>query len=115
MYNKVTPEIIEKLKNICGSEYVLCDEETIGLHSEDETEDLSFPPEAVVKPRTAEEISKIFKLANEYNIPVTPRGGGTGLSGGALAVHGGICLAMARFNRIIDIDTKNFQATVLPA
>ncbi len=114
MYNKVTPDIIEKMKEICGSEFVLYDDETLKLHSEDETEDLSFPPEVVVKPGTAEEISKIFRIANEYKVPVTPRGGGTGLSGGALAVHGGICLAMSRFNKIIEIDTKNFQAVVQP-
>jgi glycolate oxidase len=75
---------------------------------------LSFPPEVVVKPANAEEISKIFRLANEHLIPVTPRGGGTGLSGGALAVHGGICLSMVRMNKILEIDEKNFQAVVEP-
>lgn len=114
MYNKVTPQIIEDLKKIACDEFVLADDESIKLHSEDETEDLSFPPEVIVKPATAQEISEIFRLANKFNIPVTPRGGGTGLSGGALAVHGGICLSMARFNKIIEIDTKNFQAIVQP-
>ncbi len=114
MYNKVTPEILEELAAVVGSEYVLYDNETLHLHSEDETEDLNFPPEVVVKPATAEEISAIFKIANEHKVPVTPRGGGTGLSGGALAVHGGICLSMARFNKIIEIDEKNFQAIVQP-
>ena len=114
MYNKVTPGILEELAAVVGSEYVLYDSETLHLHSEDETEDLNFPPEVVVKPATAEEISAIFKIANEYKVPVTPRGGGTGLSGGALAVHGGICLSMARFNKIIEIDEKNFQAIVQP-
>lgn len=114
MYNKVTPRIIEDLKKIAGDEFVLADDESIKLHSEDETEDLSFPPEVIVKPAAAQEISEIFRLANKFNIPVTPRGGGTGLSGGALAVHGGICLSMARFNKIIEIDTKNFQAIVQP-
>ena len=114
MYNKVTPDIISKLAAIVGNEFVLYDDESIKLHSEDETEDLNFPPEVIVKPITAEEISQIFKLANEYKIPVTPRGGGTGLSGGALTIYGGICLSMVRFNKIIDIDTKNFQATVQP-
>ncbi|HRJ86830.1 MAG TPA: FAD-binding protein, partial [Ignavibacteria bacterium] len=114
MYNKITPGIIAKLAAIIGSENILSDTESLHLHSKDETEDLSFPPEIIVKPATAEEVSAIFKLANEFKIPVTPRGGGTGLSGGALPIHGGICLSMARFNRIIDIDTQNFQATVQP-
>jgi glycolate oxidase len=114
MYNKVTPKIIDALKAISGTENVHADDETIKLHSKDETEDLSFPPEVVVKPANAEEISKIFRLANEHLIPVTPRGGGTGLSGGALAVHGGICLSMVRMNKILEIDEKNFQAVVEP-
>ncbi len=114
MYNKVTPEIIEKLASIVGNEFVLIDEESIKLHSKDETEDLNFPPEVIVKPISAKEISQIFNIANEHNIPVTPRGGGTGLSGGALTIYGGICLSMVRFNKIIDIDTQNFQATVQP-
>lgn len=114
MYNKVTGEIINKLKSILGSEYVLYDDESIKLFSSDETEDLCFPPEVIVKPSSAEEISEILKLANQYKIPVTPRGGGTGLSGGSLTVFGGICLSMARFNKIIEIDTKNFQAVVQP-
>lgn len=114
MYNKVTPEIIDKLRQIAGAENVFTDDESLHNHSEDETEDLSFPPEVVVKPANSGEISEIFKLANDYKIPVTPRGGGTGLSGGALTVYGGICLSMARFNRIIEIDEKNFQAIVEP-
>jgi glycolate oxidase len=114
MYNKLNSEITGKLKKIVGPEYVLLDEESLKLYSEDETEDLNFVPEVIVKPSSAEEISEIFKLANEYKIPLTPRGGGTGLSGGALTVHGGICLSMSRFNKIIEIDEKNFQAVVEP-
>jgi glycolate oxidase len=68
----------------------------------------------VVKPRTAKEVSEILIICNNDNIPVTPRGAGTGLSGGALAVHGGVILAMERFNQIIEIDDRNFQVTVEP-
>src|SRR4030095_3701023 len=114
MYNKVTPDIIAKLKVIAGEENVLSDDESISHHSEDETEDLNFPPEVIVKPSSAEQISNIFKLANEYMITVTTRGVGTGLSGGALTIYGGICLSMSKFNKIIEIDEKNFQAIVQP-
>jgi len=114
MYNRVTPDIADKLISISGRENVLADEESLKIHAEDETEDLHFTPEIIVKPSSSIEISKILKLANEHLIPVTPRGGGTGLSGGALAVHGGICLSMARLNRIIEIDENNFQAVVEP-
>ena len=114
MYNRVTSDIADKLISISGRENVLADEESLKIHAEDETEDLHFTPEIIVKPSSSIEISKILKLANEHLIPVTPRGGGTGLSGGALAVHGGICLSMARLNRIIEIDENNFQAVVEP-
>ena len=113
-YNKVTPEILSKLKKITGDENVFVDEETLQLCSKDETEDFHFAPEAVVKPNNSKQISDILKLANENIIPVTPRGGGTGLSGGALPIHGGIVLSMEKFNKIIEIDEKNFQAIVEP-
>jgi glycolate oxidase len=114
MYNKINSEITEKLRLIAGNENVITDEENLSLYSKDYTENLSFNPEIIVKPDTAEEISKIIKLANEFKIPVVPRGGGTGLSGGALAIYGGICLSMERFKRIIEIDRENYQAVAEP-
>jgi len=113
-YNKVSSSIVDELKSIAGNDSVILDAESLKLYGEDETEDYSFPPEVIVKPQNTQQVSKILKLANENNIPVTPRGGGTGLSGGALAVHGGICLSMEKFNRIIEIDEKNYQAFVEP-
>ena len=114
MYNKVSIEIIEKLKKIVGEEFVILDEESLKLYSKDYTENLSFNPEVIVKPNTTAQISEILKLANEEKIPVVPRGGGTGLSGGALPIYGGICLSMEKFNKIIEIDKENFQAIVEP-
>src|SRR6185436_8847872 len=113
-YKKLTPAIIEELKTITGENYVFSDAENLENYSRDETEDLSFLPEVVVKPRTAGEISKILLLCNREFIPVTPRGGGTGLSGGALPVFGGIIISMERFNSILLIDERNLQATVEP-
>jgi len=113
-YNKVTPEIIAKLKAIVGELNVLLDEESLVHYSRDETEDLSFRPEVIVQPDSARQISEILKLANIERIPVTPRGGGTGLSGGALPVYGGIVLSLARLNRIIEIDSANSQAIAEP-
>ena len=106
--------IIDHLITILGKEFVFYDDESLQHYGHDETEDLQFAPEVVVKPRTAEEISSILKLANKELIPVTPRGAGTGLSGGALPVHGGIVISMERFNTIIEIDERNLQATVEP-
>jgi len=97
-FNKVTTTIIESLKKIAGEEFVFTDAESLHKYGHDETEDLNFPPQVVVKPRTAEEIAEILKICNKENIPLTPRGAGTGLSGGALPVYGGIVLSMERFS-----------------
>jgi len=114
VFNKVNEKILKQLINIIGEKYVFTDAESRKNHSRDETEDLSFIPEIVIKPRTAEEISKILHICNEEKVPITPRGAGTGLSGGCLAVYGGICLSMERFNKILSIDERNFQVTVEP-
>ena len=114
MFNKVTPEIISELKSIVKDEWVFIDAESVQNYSHDYTEDFSFPPEVIVKPANTNEVSEIIKLANKYSIPVVPRGGGTGLSGGALPIFGGICLSMERFKSIIEIDEANFQAVVEP-
>jgi glycolate oxidase len=114
IYNKVTPSIVQKLQSIVGEEFVKSDVDSRSNYGHDETEKLLFLPEVVVKPITAEEISKILLLANEELIPVTPRGAGTGLSGGALPIYGGISLSMERFNKIIEIDERNLQATIEP-
>ncbi|MBS1645741.1 MAG: FAD-binding protein [Bacteroidetes bacterium] len=114
MYHKITPSIISELEQIVGKEFVFTDAERLSAHGKDETEQLLFMPEAVVQPRTAQQISAIMSLANTYKIPVTPRAAGTGLSGGALPVYGGIVLSVVRFNSIIAIDERNLQATVEP-
>jgi len=114
MFNKVTPEIISKLKEISGNEFVFIDADSIQNYSHDYTEDFSFPPEVIVKPANTKEVAEILKLANEFKVSVVPRGGGTGLSGGALPLFGGICISMERFKKIIEIDEENFQAVVEP-
>ncbi|MDQ3048332.1 MAG: FAD-binding protein [Bacteroidota bacterium] len=113
-YNKISQEIIEQIQQICGENYVMIDKEILADYGHDETEKLLFMPELVLKPRTSLEISGIMKIANEHLIPVTARGAGTGLSGGALPVHGGIIISMERFNSILEIDEQNLQATVEP-
>ena len=114
VYGKVTPPIIQQLQALIGDKYVLWDDQSLSKYSHDETEDLKFFPEVIIKPRTAEEISSIVKLCNEHLIPLTPRGAGTGLSGGALPVNKGILLSMERFNNIIEVDEGNLQATIEP-
>ena len=104
-------EQITAFKKIVGDAYVFVDEESLHQYAHDETEDLHFLPDVIIKPRTAEEISEILKICNQYKIPVTPRGGGTGLSGGALPHLGGVLLSIERLNSIIQIDERNLQVT----
>ena len=112
--NKITPAIIEQFKNIVGEAFLLTDTESIEKYGKDETENLFYAPEVIVKPRTAQEISALIKICNEHIIPVTPRGGGTGLTGGALPHFGGLVISMERFNEILEIDERNLQVTTEP-
>ncbi|WP_291720527.1 FAD-binding oxidoreductase [Bernardetia sp.] len=111
-FGKITPQILQELENIVGKEYIFTDDKNRDTYSRDHTEDYSFLPDVVLKPRTPEEISQIMKICNEHVLPVTPRGGGTSLSGGALPTNHGVVISMERFNEIIEIDTLNLQATV---
>jgi glycolate oxidase len=115
-FNSVTPKAVEALAAIVGSDYVLLPAAADDMlrYTHDETEDLRYEPEVVVKPANAAEISRIMQYCHENYIPVTPRGAGTGLSGGALAVHKGVVLSTERLNKIIYIDERNLQATVEP-
>ncbi len=113
-YRKINPADIEVFTAIAGPDYVLTDEEALKIASSDETEDLEYMPEVVIKPDTTEEISLVLAYCNEQIIPVTVRGAGTGLSGGALAIHGGVVLDMRRMNRIIKLDIENFQVVTEP-
>lgn len=113
-YNNINPEILKALSSMVDSEDLFTDEEHLEKYGQDETEDLLYKPEVVLRPKTVAQVSEIMKLANERSIPVTARGAGTGLSGGALPVHGGIVISMERFNHILQIDERNLQATVEP-
>ncbi|HMG67403.1 MAG TPA: FAD-binding protein, partial [Chitinophagaceae bacterium] len=110
----LTSRHLEEFKNILQEKYVLVDEETLHHYSHDETEDLHFLPDVVLKPRTAAEISAILKICNREKIPLTPRGAGTGLSGGALPHWGGVLLSTERMNEILTIDERNLQVITEP-
>ena len=110
----LTTEIINEFKNIVGENYVLYDDETLDRYAHDETENLYYLPDVVIKPRNADQISAILKICNAKKIPVTPRGAGTGLSGGALPHLGGVVLTTERMNSILEIDERNLQVTTEP-
>jgi FAD/FMN-containing dehydrogenases len=105
---------IEEFKSIVGTDNVILHEELLNNYAHDETEDLHFLPDVVLRPANAQQISSILKICNEFKIPVTPRGGGTGLSGGALPHLGGVVLSIERLNKIIHIDEENLQVITEP-
>jgi len=111
--NQIEDHIIA-FQSIIGSEFVFLDEENKNKYAHDETENLHFLPDIILKPRTALEISAIMKHCNEFLIPVTPRGAGTGLSGGALPHKGGVLISFERMNSIIEIDERNLQVLTEP-
>ena len=115
-YNAIDQDVIQRLVEILGEQYVVTDDEKMEPYSHDEVaeEAYSHMPDVVVRPRTAEEIAAIVRLANEKRIPVTPRGAGSGLSGGAVPVYGGILLSVERMNEILEIDTGNMMVVVEP-
>lgn len=113
-FQPVAPKIVDELKRIAGASNVLVDVERIEAYSHDETsvEEYGHMPEVVVTPETTEQVAKVVTLANRERIPVTPRGAGSGLSGGAIPVFGGILLSVEKMNRIVEIDYDNLVVVV---
>ena len=105
-FQKSSQVEIDFLIDLLGIENVLFDAESLQEYGHDETEDFVFSPEIVAKPNSTDQVSKILRYCNENNIPVTPQGARTGLSGGALPLFGGIAISMERFNNIIENTIK---------
>ena len=114
-FNKISPAFIKKLTAALGENAVFVDADMLDKHARDFTKDLYFLPEVVVKPADTEGVSKVMALCYKHRIPVTVQGARSGLTGSGLAVHGGVALSMERFDKIIEIDDKNYQVTVQPA
>ena len=111
-YKKINKIDLLQFKQIVGEKNMFYSEEVLLEYSHDETEDLSFLPEVVLKPLDTHQISDIMKYCNIHNIPVTPCGARTGLSGGSLPVESGVVLSLEKLNSIIEIDERNLQSTV---
>jgi glycolate oxidase len=109
----ISTQVIKKLQAVVGPANLLSAPEDRQCYTYDAA-NLSHVPEAVALPGTTEEISHLLRLANEYHFPVVPRGAGTGTTGGALAVQGGLVVVTSRLNRILEIDPDNFIAVVEP-
>jgi glycolate oxidase len=113
-FHRVTTEVLAELRASVGDGNVHLDDDTLTVCASDETEDLVFRPEVVVTPADTAAVAAVMRIATARRIPVTPRGAGTGLSGGALPVCGGIVLSTRALNRILEIDLANLMAVVEP-
>ena len=110
------PEVISKMQEIVGKDYVISGEENIQPYVFDEVEPVQRPEpnydSIVVKPANTEEIAEIMKYANENKVIVVVRGGGTGLCGACTPIYESIILSVERLNKILEIDRKNMVAVL---
>jgi len=117
-YTRLNGEHIKDLQKLIGDSNVALDEEKREAYSYDEVArtywEEDYLAEVVLFPETSAHVSSILKYAYDNYIPVTPRGAGTGLSGGAIPVEGGIVISFEKMNRIIEVDQKNLSITVEP-
>ena len=113
-YKSIHTRDIDFFCDLLGKESVYWDSKLCEPYGKDYTEDLFFLPEVVLFPDSESAVSQIAAYCNERSIPLTPRGAGTGLSGGSLPVNGGVSVSLEKMNRILEIDTLNFQARVQP-
>ena len=106
----LTPDELSALQSIVGRTHVATSVDDVTPYAKDWTRDLVHAPAAVAKPGSTGEVSRLLAFCDERRIPVTPQGGRTGMSGGALALRGGVALSLERMNAIREIDTANFVA-----
>lgn len=110
---KLSEKALSKLREIVGLEHVLTSNEDRICYGYD-GQQVEHLPDAIVRPISADEIARILVFANDENVVVVPRGGGTGLSGGSVASSGGIVLDLTRMDRIIEVDPGNRHMIVQP-
>ncbi len=114
MFRPISASDLDHFRSIVGDAHVLVDAASQESYTHDYTEDLVFYPEAVLRPGNKDEIAAILRHCNAEEIPVTAAGARTGLSGGMLAVQGGVILATDRLNQILEVDTANLQVRTQP-
>ena len=115
-FKPINDQDIQYFKTIIGEQFVSGDPEVLKNYSKDETPDetLRLLPEVVIKPTTNKEIQLITRYCFEKNIAITPRGAGSGLSGGSIPAYGGVVLSLERMNRILEIDIENLIVVIEP-
>src|SRR4026209_1852835 len=110
MVESVRPEHLARLRALLGEDAVRSDDASRERYGRDETENLRFPPAAVILPADRRQVIDLLRYAHAERLAGTPRGGGTGLPRGALPVTGGLSLSLERLNRILEIDERNLVA-----
>lgn len=113
-YSPLSPPVIAAIRQAVGDACIIQDPAKLEVFSRDAMAGIEKFPELVVEPTTVEQVRALLRLANVHHFPVTPRGLGTGLAGGAVPVFAGVVLSMAKMNRIIEIDKNNLIAVVEP-
>lgn len=114
IYNEVTPEIIEAFKKIVPGKVYVKDEINEDYFHDEMPIYGKGAPEVLIEGTTTEDIAAIVKICYENSIPVIPRGAGTGLTGAAVALHGGVMIDMSKMNKILEYDKENFVVHVQP-
>ena len=112
-YNPVSPDMVSELKQRIGERAVYTDPDKLVAFASDESK-LTYRPELVVEPTSTEQVCETMRWASRHRIPVTPRAAASNVTGGALALHGGIILSVMKMNRILEIDQRNLIAVVEP-
>ena len=111
MYNQLTPEIVAQIKAV--SDHVF---EGVNINPDYAKDEMPIygtkMPDLAVQPRSTEEVAAVVKICYENNIPVTPRGAGTGLAGGAVPLYGGVLIDISKMNRIVSSDMENFVVNI---
>src|SRR5437879_3353913 len=117
LYERLTPErkaaVVRELSTSLGAKYVLHTPYDLMLYEYDASIDRSSP-DVVVLPASTGDVVSIVKIAARHKVPVVPRGAGTGLSGGAVPIYGGIVIVFSRMNRILEVDYPNLRAVLHP-
>ena len=113
-YKTIDAADIDYLRSVCGTERVIAGKDVNEDYCHDELAGIYCRPDALVKPQSTAEVSAVMKYAFAQNIPVTPRGQGTGLVGGSVPVFGGVMLDMSGMNRILELDEDNLTLTLEP-
>ena len=110
----LSPSLTQQLTTIVGRENILTEAEDLLVLGYDSTPGIHLSPDVVVYPTSTEQVQQVLEIARSEGMPVTPRGSGTGLSGGSVAARGGMVLCLNKMNRILEIDEENLTATVEP-